>query len=97
MSSLIDDYLRDVKNNIDQIISSMHDAKFKKIADLSHTLSGSSRSVGAKKLSRIADKIFKLAQSEQQQAMKNKITDLEMVYEETAIALEDFWIIIKTA
>lgn len=90
MSSLIDDYLRDVKNNIDQIISSMHDANFKKIADLSHTVDGSSRSVGAKKLSRLADKIFKLAQSEQQQAMKNKITDLKMVYEETAIALERF-------
>jgi len=90
MRRLVDDYLRDVKNNIDEIITSMHDANFKKIADLSHTVDGSSRSVGAKKLSRIADKVFNLAQSEQLQAMKNKITDLVVVYEETAIALERY-------
>lgn len=90
ISTLIDDYLSDVKSNIDQIVSFMHDANYKKIAELSHTVDGSSRSVGAKKLSRVADKIFKLAQSEQQQAMKNKISDLVIVYEETAIALKGF-------
>jgi two-component system, sensor histidine kinase RpfC len=90
MRVLINDYLRDVKNNINQIILSMHTANFKEIADLSHTVDGSSRSIGAKKLSTEADRIFKLAQSGQQQAIKNMIGDLEHIYEETAAALEGF-------
>jgi len=97
MSSLVDDYLHDVKNNIDLIISSMHDANFNKIADISHTMDSSSRSIGAKKLSRIADKIFKLAQSEQQEAIENKLTELVMTYEATVTAFEGFMDNKKTA
>jgi two-component system, sensor histidine kinase RpfC len=90
MSTLINGYLTDAKNYVENIITSFHDSDFQHVAELSHTLDGSSRSVGAEKLSRIADKIFKLAQSGQQQAIKNMIGDLEHIYEETAAALEGF-------
>lgn len=90
MRTLIDGYLRDVENNITQIISSLHDLKFNKIADLSHTLDSSSRSIGAKRLSEIADKIFTLAQSEQHSLLEDHIHDLKTIYEETATALERF-------
>jgi two-component system, sensor histidine kinase RpfC len=90
MSTLIDGYLRDAENYIYQIIASLHDSKFQNIADLSHALDSSSRSIGAISLSKIADKVFELAQSEQHNSIENHIDDLKTIYKETATALEEF-------
>jgi len=68
---LIDVYLRDAQNNIEQIISSLNNSEFHQIADIAHALDGSSRSIGAKRLSIVASKVFKLAQSEIKAQSKN--------------------------
>ena len=90
MRNLIDGYLRDTSNNIEQLFLLVTDNEYQEIAELAHALDGSSRSIGAKRLSIIADKLFKQARSEQRNSVPELINELKNIFDETHIALENF-------
>lgn len=63
---------------------------FNKLSELSHSVDGSSRSIGAKRLSRIADLIYKQAQSRQHKLILNNLELINSVFEETHTELNLF-------
>ncbi|MEQ8937239.1 MAG: response regulator, partial [Gammaproteobacteria bacterium] len=59
LPKLVDGYIRDSRTTIEKIEAGINDDMHEAIARLAHALDGSSRSIGAKRLSRIADKLSK--------------------------------------
>ena len=90
MRNLIDGYLRDTSNNIEKLMLLVTNNEYQEIAELAHALDGSSRSIGAKRLSIIADRLFKQARSEQHNSIPELIDQLKNIFDETHIALKNF-------
>ena len=88
MRNLIDVYLYDTKNNITKLIASVTNNKFQETTELAHALDGSSRSIGAKKLSAFANKIYKQAQSGNSDILPELVSELSKIFEMTKNALE---------
>ncbi len=63
MEELINGYLEDSESIVGNISSHYEKGEFPAIGDLAHSLDGSSRSIGAKRLSAIADNICKLTRN----------------------------------
>jgi two-component system, sensor histidine kinase RpfC len=90
MKNLIDGYIRDTNINIEQLTISAKNGEYQKMVDLIHTLDGSSRSIGAKRLSIIADKFSKLMQTKNQIITDENIKELKIIFEKTRIALNSY-------
>ena len=90
MKNLIDGYIRDAVTTIDQLTISARNGEYQKIAELAHALDGSSRSIGAKRLSKMADKINKLTQSQQRYSVSEYINELSIIFDETRVAIGEF-------
>jgi len=90
MKNLFDGYIRDTIATIDQLTISAQNNEYQKVAELAHALDGSSRSIGAKRLARIADKIYKLSQSQKRYSILELINELNLIFDETRVALDDF-------
>ncbi len=88
MSDLLNGYISRSIDIIEKITLSANNNNYQNIAELAHTLDGSSRSIGAKKLSKIADIIQML--SHQRHPVSGYINDLNLIFNETKLALNDF-------
>ena len=90
LQNLFEGYLRDARNNIENIVSANQSGDYAEVAEKAHALDGSSRSVGAKRLSVMSDRIFKLARSQQKNKVTDHIKELKAIFSETQTALEKF-------
>jgi HPt (histidine-containing phosphotransfer) domain-containing protein len=90
MISLIEGYLTNAKNTIEQINSAVARSDYDSISSLAHTLDGSSRSIGAKRLSLVADQLYKHARSDRRKIGSSRIQELQTVFTETSESLCSF-------
>ena len=87
MEELIRNYINDSSNTIEQLIKAVENNDKESISNLGHTIDGSSRSIGAKRLSRISGFIVELNRSNNHKAIKTYITELKSTFNETDKAL----------
>jgi two-component system sensor histidine kinase RpfC len=90
MPDLIEGYINNSRNMIEQIDSAVIRSDYETVRNLAHTLSGSSRSIGAKRLSLIADQLFKQAHPDQKEIITSHIHNLRTMFEETSGSLRSF-------
>ncbi len=90
IKKLIDSYIHDATTTIDKLIISAENGDYQNIAELAHTLDGSSRSIGAKRLSKKANKITKIIQTQQRISVSEHINELSVIFDRTKVALEEF-------
>ncbi len=90
MKTLIEGYVRDTTNSLTQMSLFSTNNDFNKLSELAHSVDGSSRSIGAKRLSRIADLIYKQAQSRQHKLILNNLELINSVFKETHTELDSF-------
>jgi len=90
LGNLIEGYLQDTKQLINQIEVSTSNKRYDKIIDLAHAIDGSSRSIGATRIALIARNIHDLAQSERKIAIPDYINKLRTAYDQTHIALNTY-------
>lgn len=90
MKNLIDGYINDATVTITKITKSIELKDYHKLGDLAHNLDGSSRSVGAKRLSRISDLLYKLSQSKDSSAITKNLSALQKTFDQTIFALNAF-------
>ena len=87
---LVTGFLNNSQGLIEQIAASVSRSDFETTAELAHTLDGSSRSIGAKRLSTIADKLYRLVQTEHYPAAASHLESLGAAFEQTRHALLSF-------
>lgn len=91
MVELINGYLEDSEELVRQISAMYLQGDLLAIGDLAHSLDGSSRSIGAKRLSAIADKICKLSTNgDSTNFNNNEIEILETVFNDTRSSLHGY-------
>lgn len=87
IKKLITGYIKDATKTINDLEVSAKNNDYTNIADLAHSLDGSSRSIGAKRLAKSADKLYKLINSEDRQKAHDDIKELKTLFEKTQSAL----------
>jgi len=90
MKNLIRDFIKNTNNIIKEMHISILSDEFDKIAELAHTLDGSSRSIGAYRLSKTADEIYKLSRKKQKKELSSYITEIKKINNFTEVALFNF-------
>ena len=90
MVDLIDNYIVNSSNLINKIKTAINKIDYGNISSFAHTLDGSSRSIGAKRLSLIANKISNRAQAEHGFPTPSEIHEIEAVYGQTCDALRSY-------
>ena len=90
MPELIKEYINNAQNMIEQIYSAITHSEYEVISGLAHTLDGSSRSIGAKRLSTVADKLYRQVQSDRQSIGTSHINELRIVFKATSDSLHSF-------
>ncbi len=83
IEKLIFDYLENSKSIIDKMINAFSSLDFDELANFSHTLDGSSRSIGANKLARSAADINKYARKKQKNNIPECIKQLNEIFTST--------------
>ena len=87
IKNLIDGYIHDAISTLDQLTLSAQNSEYLITADLAHVLDGSSRSIGAKRLAKSADKLFRLMKTEDRTTAIDEITELKSIFEKTKTEL----------
>ena len=90
MPNLIKGYLTDAKMTIDKLHKAINTSENDLIAELAHSLDGSSRSIGAKKLSKVSDRVFKAAKKQDSEEIQHNFESLKQVFEETGLELQNY-------
>ncbi|MFT5425893.1 MAG: two-component system sensor histidine kinase RpfC [Gammaproteobacteria bacterium] len=90
LNNLIEGYLHDTKNHIEQMELAESKKEYEHISEISHALDGSSRSIGAIQIASIARTIYDLTQSGDSTTTASKIKSLHLVYEQTSSAFNAF-------
>jgi two-component system, sensor histidine kinase RpfC len=90
IKTLINDYIRDTQLNIEQIKSLLPVSGYDEIYELTHTLTGSSHSIGAVKLANQAKNISTLIKSGEKHTINDHIDELNSIFDHTIIALNNF-------
>jgi two-component system, sensor histidine kinase RpfC len=81
--SLIDDYIDETTSFIRELNLVIEKKKYNDISDLVHSIEGSSRTVGAKRLARICNSLLKIIQSDDYSMINSQFTELETSFRET--------------
>jgi len=97
LRNLIEGYLHDTEELINQIEVSASNKQYERISDLAHAMDGSSRSIGATRIALTARTIHDLAQSERKTAIPDHIRKLHAVYDQTHTTLNTYLEKQKTA
>jgi two-component system, sensor histidine kinase RpfC len=90
MKTLIEGYIRDTTNSLDNMGHFTSDNDYNKLSVLAHSVDGSSRSIGAKRLSKIADSIYKQANAKKHKLILNNLDLINSIFKETKIELNLF-------
>ena len=90
LPELIDGYLHDANELIEQIKSSISTERYVTVSELAHALDGSSRSIGAKQMALISGIIYYLAQSKNKSAIPAHLIRLQGTYQQTHSAFHAY-------
>ena len=90
MVDLINGYINDAIINLENMDISIRNSEYQKVANIAHALDGSSRSLGAKRIAKLADNIFRLAQKENHDYIPDYITELKGVFQDTENSLRSY-------
>jgi two-component system sensor histidine kinase RpfC len=90
MVKLVDGYVANAQNLIEQISAAIAHKKHGNISDLAHSLHGSSRSIGANRLAIIAEKLSRLTKTENRFMAHTHINELTLTFTQTKSALYEF-------
>ena len=90
MHELVTGYINNSQELIEQISASISRSDYEATGDLAHTLVGSSRSIGAERLSTIADKLYRIVQTEHYPDAISHVESLSAAFEQTCHALLSF-------
>lgn len=90
MPNLIQGYLRDAENTIVRLQEAVTTETFVEISELAHGIDGSSRSIGARKLAKISDQLFKAANKQELEDVIRYFETLKNVFKETRAELENY-------
>ena len=90
MNKLVEGFVANAQNLIKQILAATASNKHEEISDLAHSLHGSSRSIGANRLAIIAEKLSRLAKTENHFSAKTHINELTLIFTQTKAALSDY-------
>lgn len=90
LPKLVDGYIRDSLTTIEKIEAGINDDMHEAIARLAHALDGSSRSIGAKRLARIADKLSKRSYLQHATSLQADLDEIKQVFRDTESAMLAF-------
>lgn len=90
MRKLVDGYVRDAEKTITGLNDSIKQRDYETIAGLAHSLDGSSRSIGAKRLAKSADTLYKIINSTDRNKVEDNLQELEILFQDTKSALYSF-------
>lgn len=90
MRNLIEGYIKDTSNSIHDIQQALTRNNLHELADFAHSLDGSSRSIGAKRLAKTAALLRQSCQTGKMQDINNHIEQLMQTERETTKALLAF-------
>ncbi len=90
MSELISGYLSDSSNTVSELIKAYKNKNYKLIGSLSHSLDGSSRSIGASRIAHISNSISKSINEHSYDYLENMLFDLKKIHTETESLLKDY-------
>lgn len=90
MKDLIEGYISNSENLVIKICTPDKNTSLEEFSGLAHTLDGSSRSIGAKRLSFVADKLFKYIKSGHHRITASQSKELLAIFEQTKNALRSF-------
>ena len=96
LRNLIFSYTTNTTKMIKEMHSSVTSLDFDNLAEIAHALDGSSRSIGASKLAKLADHIYKLSRKKQTDDLFSKLEELTEINEATKSALFSFINVEKT-
>lgn len=83
MATLINGYIQDSVITLNELSVSINNSNYSTIANLAHALDGSSRSIGAKRLSKAADKLYKTINTTDRKNSKKILNDINSLFNET--------------
>ena len=90
LTKLVDGYIRDSLMTIEKIEESIESGIHESIARHAHALDGSSRSIGAKRLAKLANKLSKTSYLQQASSLDRDLKEMKQVFRETERALMAF-------
>ena len=90
MVNLVEEYIFNSQKRVTQIHTAITHKQYNDMSDLAHTLDGSSRSIGAKRLSLTADIIFKEVKTGHRSSTPRHLQELRTVFEQTRDALRSW-------
>lgn len=90
MKNLIDSYISNTTITISDLITSIENSEHQKALDLIHALDGSSRSIGAKRLSKTAHKLYKSIDTDNRDIAKENIQELQLIFENTCAEIHKY-------
>ena len=88
LSKLISGYIHDAVISIEHMSTAIDNSEFKKVADLAHALDGSSLSIGAKRLAKIANKISNKCSHNNTSEIDLLFNELKCIFDETEQTLD---------
>lgn len=83
LKNMIDEYIDEAKLFISELSLLIEKNDYKKISHITHSLDGSSRSIGAKRLSRICSILLKFSQSDNLSKLEKQFFELKTTFKET--------------
>ncbi len=83
IQNLINNYIDEVTYFVSELNSVTKKKKYKNISELAHSIDGSSRSVGAKRLAKICHSLLKTSQSDNYSKLNSQFSELETTFKET--------------
>jgi two-component system sensor histidine kinase RpfC len=96
MHKLIEEYITNARNMIEQIRSSLSHSDYETARGLAHTLDGSSLSIGANRLSATADKLFRQMNTDKRDLASLNLDELQAAFELTRDTLRSYLTDLKT-
>ena len=84
---MINGYIKNAQQLIEQLKSAISNNEYHAAGDFAHTLDGSSRSIGAKRLAVIANKLYETVQTSESVNTQSHIKELITTFEQTCKAL----------
>jgi two-component system, sensor histidine kinase RpfC len=90
IKEMVDEYIKETKLFISELNLYIEKNDYEKISDIAHSLDGSSRSVGAKRVSRICSILLKFSQSNNLSKVEKLFIELKATYKETEQALYSY-------
>ena len=90
IEKFINNYVDETIFFINELNSVIKKKEYKSIPDLVHSIDGGSRSIGAKRLSKICNSLLKTSQSDNDSNINNKFSELETTFKKTRNELDSY-------